>query len=539
MSENLLDRLQAAQDGYRLLGALASYDAQANGPLLGVSDSGWSSALIVDAAASSAKVAAGGDAAANGLIVDAERMGSAGEVPVGPDEYADVAGAALGRAWFTTNVGVRSNARFLQTSPELDAASLMRPGDDPLKPLKERFAPYLKPPGDQPRPLTVYLRIDRGTDLGRLGELVQRIEGLRGEALAGPDTHRVGLLSIFEAAATQDDVDWLERVIRWAGGAGIPTVAVHAPPVEAARIRLSVQGLLQVLEPGAAARLLAAGASHGVTVEPRFRVDTESVMRTIWAGLHTARTHGLSAAKYGLTPLTFSEQRDVIGTIQRWTQGWTAIPAFYADTPLVTDDDIYLSDRVVEASVLWIEMAREQGAQLVLFDCPDRFVPRIDSDRQDAGRRLLRSDPQDAAGAYTFEHVEQILDRASDLGVRILWSGGIGHGQAFELARRGVTGIFTTSSTARPGPVSPVLANDPVMYAENAPTRSGVRRVHALIQAGALISRLAEQHHERSDQIEALCAPVQSAALESDELRGALDRLDEALTQGWRLHWGT
>src|SRR5690349_13739737 len=94
MAEAFLDCLRAAQDGYLHLGPLASYDEQAHGPLLGVSDSGWSARLIVDAAASSAKLAAGGGPGANGLIIDAERMGSAGEVPVGPEEYAAVADAA-------------------------------------------------------------------------------------------------------------------------------------------------------------------------------------------------------------------------------------------------------------------------------------------------------------------------------------------------------------------------------------------------------------------------------------------------------------
>ncbi len=414
----------------------------------------------------------------------------------------------------------------------------MAPGDEVLTPLTDQFARHLYPPGDKPRPLTVYLRIDPGTDLDRLADAIKRIEALRGKALAGRDVHRIGVLSVFDAAPSAEEIDWLERVIVWAGGAGVPSVAVDAPPVEAARIHLSVQGLLGVLEPGAAARLLRAGASHGVAVGPRFRVDTETVMRTIWAGLFTARAHGLNAAKYGLTPLTLAQQRDVIGAVQRWTAGWTAIPAFYADTPLVTDDDVYLSDRVVEASGVWLEMARDQGAELVLFDCPDRFVPRIDASGQDTGRHLLRRDADDQHGAYTLDDVETLVERASELGVRILWSGGISHTQAFELAKRRVTGIFTTSSTAQPGPVSPVLAHDPLMATENTPTASGVKRVYGLIEAGALISSLAAQHPKQAKEIEARTATVISADLESDELNSALEALDEALIRGWPLHRG-
>ncbi len=115
--EEFLDRLTVAQEAYRELGPLASYDERVNGPLLGISDSGWSASLIVDAVATSAKLRAGGDPASFGLILDAERMGSAGEVPVGPDEYAAVARTAFGRTWFTTNVGVRSNAEVPPDQP--------------------------------------------------------------------------------------------------------------------------------------------------------------------------------------------------------------------------------------------------------------------------------------------------------------------------------------------------------------------------------------------------------------------------------------
>jgi hypothetical protein len=537
MSRDFVDMLNAAQHAYRVLGPLASYDESANGPLLGISDSGYSAELIHRAATRSAKFAAGGDAAANGLILDAERMGSGGEVPVGPGEYRMVAESALGRTWFTTNVGVRANARYLQANPELAVTDLIAPGDESLAPLKDLFAPYLKPPGGRPRPLTVYLRVDPGVALGALPGLIERVEELRGSALADAALHQVALLSVFPSAPTDREVDWIEKVIECAAGVGVPTVAVHAPAVEAAQIRVSVQGLLQILAPSAAARLLATGARLEVSVVPRFRVDTESVMRTIWAGLHTARAHGLSAAKYGLTPLTLAEQRSVIGKIQQWTKGWTAIPAFYADTPLVTDADVYLSDRVVEASLRWLEMAHEAEADLVLFDCPDRFIPRIDSSGTATGRRLLRRSPDDEEGAYSLADTEAIIARASELGVRILWSGGIQPRQAFELAKQGATGIFTTGSTARPAPVTPVLAQDPLLAAEGAPTESGVRRVHALIQAGFLISSLSGPHGDTSREIEESCGAVLSAELESDQLRAALDLLDAALAQGWPLHW--
>ena len=41
-------------------------------------------------------------------------MTSAGEVPIGPDEYAALSAVAARRLLLTTNVGVRANARYTQ-----------------------------------------------------------------------------------------------------------------------------------------------------------------------------------------------------------------------------------------------------------------------------------------------------------------------------------------------------------------------------------------------------------------------------------------
>lgn len=530
-----VEEIRAAQAAYAALGPLSAYDDARNGPLLGVSDSGYSSDLIARTALQSAKINAGGNHAANGVMLDAERMGSAGEVPVGPDEYAMVAAAARGATYFSTNVGVRANARYLQPSPALAIGDLTP--EDAVEKVTAQFAPFLKPPGGQPRPLTVHLHVQPRTNPDALTALAARIETLRGSKLAGPNLHKLAALVVFDAPPGAADIAWLAQLIDRAAAAKIPIVAIDAPPGAAAHVHISVQGVLNALDPPAAMKLLAAAARNNVALVPRYQVDTETVRRTIWAALHTARAHGLNGAKYGLTPLTMEEQRPVITAIQAWAGDWTTIPAFYADTPLVTAADVLLSDRVVAASLQWLDMAHAAGARVVLFDCPDRYVPRIDSSGQAAGRHLLRHGPEDRGAAYSLADVDTILAHARTLGVKILWSGGIQADQAFELAKRRVSGIFTTSSTAKLGPVTPVLADDPRLAAESVPTETGVRRVHALIQAGFLIAALAQQHAALAKRIGDLCPPVLAAPLESAELKAALDKLDDALIEGWKLHW--
>src|SRR4030095_16668405 len=94
--------------------SLLTYDSRSLGPLFAVSDEGSAGAAVVAAAYTSAKARAfpGGECPTLGVILDGERMTSAGEVPIGPDEYAALSEAAAGRVLLTTNVGVRANARF-------------------------------------------------------------------------------------------------------------------------------------------------------------------------------------------------------------------------------------------------------------------------------------------------------------------------------------------------------------------------------------------------------------------------------------------
>ena len=78
---------------------LAEYDSATYGPLFAVSDEGNAGPIVLDAALSSAKAAAGASSPVRlGVILDGERITSAGEVPIGPPEYATLSAAACARS---------------------------------------------------------------------------------------------------------------------------------------------------------------------------------------------------------------------------------------------------------------------------------------------------------------------------------------------------------------------------------------------------------------------------------------------------------
>jgi hypothetical protein len=212
-----------------------------------------------------------------------------------------------------------------------------------------------------------------------------------------------------------------------------------------------------------------------------------------------------------------------------------AIPAFYADTPFATPDEVLLSDDAERALRIWLDMVREHKVDVVLVDCPDRIEPRIDADGQQGPRRLLRASDTDTGGVFTVGQVADLNHYARQRNIRILWSGGITAQAAFDLGARQVFGVFSTSSTALQIAVGEVLEADPMLAAEGEPSFDGVRRVHGLLQAGFLCSVLTDS--DLAQVIRGASGPVQQAAVGSDTLPALLADLDKALIAGWRQHW--
>ena len=457
---------------------LAEYDSDQYGPLFAVSDEGSAGPVVLDAALSSAKAVAGASSPSRlGVILDGERMTSAGEVPIGPPEYGALSAGAAGQLLLTTNVGTRINVRLTGQLPEFPAL------EKSAEAVIAAFHQFLDTPDHRPRPLTVRLQVDPGADCTRLAALARKLDEARKKGEIGPpDTHQLSVLVSFkEEIATDAQLEQSEAVIAAAADLGFPEVAIDGAQLPYARRRWGAQGLLNVLSVPASNRLLKFATARGVRLRPRYQVDVNSAARTIWTGLEAARANGFDAGKYGLLPLTLEEQAQVIELITRWTSGWTAIPAFYVDTPLVTATEVFDVGQCEVAARRWLKAARGAGATTVLFDAPDRVNPR---------RLVHGSDSPD--GVLTPDQIEALRDYSELLGVKILWSGGITAAQAFDLARRRVFGIFSTSSTAAKIAVTAQFQQDPRLAAENEPTEFGVRRMHAIIQGGFLSSRMRE-----------------------------------------------
>src|SRR5262252_8988568 len=310
---------------------LAEYDSDQYGPLFAVSDEGSAAPVILDAALSSAKAATGASSPFRlGVILDGERMTSAGEVPIGPPEYGTLSAAAAGRLLLTTNVGTRVNVRLTGQLPEFPAL------EKSAEAVIAAFEPFLDTPDRRPRPLTVRLQLDPGADCTPLAALVGKLDEARKRGEIGPaNAHQLSVLVTFKEEITTDaQLEQIEAMIAAAADLGVPEVAIDGAQLSYARRRWGAQGLLNVLSIPASNRLLKFAIARGVRLRPRYQIDVDSAARTIWTGLEAARVNGFDAGKYGLLPLTLEEQGQVIEITTRWTSGWTPIPAFYVDTPL-------------------------------------------------------------------------------------------------------------------------------------------------------------------------------------------------------------
>jgi hypothetical protein len=508
---------------------LDEYDSTRFGPLLAVSDEGENAETIAQAAWSSAKAHALHPPSPMplGLMIDGERMVSAGEGPIGPDEYAKLIAAAFERTLVSTNVGVRVNTRFYRLLPEFAIADAVQDEAKWLARIFAAFTPFVKTLDGVPRPLTVRLIVQPSDAPEIVARLAAKLEAGRSKGLLGPTSlHRVSLLTIAGGVIRVGDSAEIKRIIGIAAQTGISEVAIDGDLTWAARERMSVASLLNIVDVSTLRDLFAAAREQKVRLVYRYQVDADSAARTIWTGLQAARSYGFTAGKYGLVPLTLEEQAQVVAIVSRWTEGWTAVPAFYVDTPLVTGDDVFDESRSVEAALLWMEKVRAAGARLVLFDCPDRI----------AARHLIR-DAQHAEGVLTLDQIAAIERHAKGLGLKPMWSGGISARLALALGAQQVFAIFSTGAASRQVPVHGSFVDDPDMASEGTPTELGVRRVHAALQAGFLSSVLPERNPKVADEIGSLAQQLLAAIDAGSNVEPALARLDDALVRGWTAHW--
>ncbi len=341
--------------------SLRDYDHERFGPYLGVSGEPGAAPAIVEAALHSPKATALGlvDPLEIGVAHDAERLGSIGELPSGPDEYREIRLSTLGRILVSTNVGSRLNLRFYGRVHDIwvNKEPLQRMKKAAIESARKRFEPFLKTPDGQPRPTAVDIRF-RGVSLRDqrtvLTAVVAAIQ--RGE-IAVPGCHSLVLAP--KVGKGSRGLDQALKAITLASEVGVDGVAIEGEPRAAADEMVSLPGLLQYFNASEVKRLLAAAARAQISVSAKNRVDIESVARHVWTGLEAARRMGLDLGKYSLLPLTLEESAKVIERVQAWFGDWTAAPVFYVDIDVLGVGRVFGRRQMAEATQAWLEMVAD------------------------------------------------------------------------------------------------------------------------------------------------------------------------------------
>lgn len=508
--------------------SLRDYDHARFGPYLGVSGEGAASAAIRDAALASPKVKSLGltDPLHIGVAHDAERLGSVGELPVGPAEYRDIRLGSVGRVLTSTNVGSRINVRFygrvrtIWANPAPVRQMIAAARDS----ARERFAPFLAGPDGKPRPVTVFVRFKRETPpAGRAVVLKALTRELKSGALGSASQHHIGLLVAPPrgAAGVRETLE----AIRLAAGSGLRSVAVDGTVREAAEQTLSLPGLLDYFNPGQLRKLYEEADRRGIELTPANTVDTESVARHVWTALVVARNMGAAVGKFGLFPLTVDEAERVIALVQSWFPDWTTAPVFYVDEPVVYRTQVFTRSQVAQALKAWLELMARYQVRVVLVDTVDKS----------RGMKLLKSGPNDRQGILDARTIQEADRSAAASGIRILWAGGISVAQSYEFGRLRAFGVYVTTAVASSKPVGPEHENDPALAVERLPTKDGVGRVKLLLEAGFLSSKLLTAHAPLATRIDKAAREL-LASIEQGGGPKAYDLLWKITADGWDVY---
>ncbi len=512
-------------DADRANKSLKNYDHHRYGPFLGVSDDGDAAEDICRAALASPKATALGRSSTPftiGVGVDGERLGGVGEVPVGPNEFADIWSKCAGRSLTTTNVGARANVRHYLSAPlvEIDSGTMASALALAKTRLADVFNPFLITPDKEPRPLVVFVEFQFGSRRSyaeRRAMLRALVEHTKSGGISAPRVHRLGL---------NVRIGWAEKglatalkAVDLARSVGIEEVSVEGVVRKEADRAISLSGLTNYLAPELVGKLLEYAKKKGVRVRPLKQVDPDTVARSIWSTLNTARGMNFHLGKYGLWPLTLEESKVVVRQVQSWFPYWSAAPVFYVDQGVVSRDGIYISKDMVKGVRVWLQAMAKHGVKIVLIDTVDKAQ----------GWKILRT-RNDPKGLLTAQEISRLATLGEELGIKVLWAGGITASQAYEFGKLEVFGIYVTTAAAETVAVEGKYRRDPALPKRKRPTFGGVLKVKTLLEAGYLTSHLAE------------------AAALSEELRdkdGAVDIVAEAdlnhllkvLPTLWRKRW--
>lgn len=497
--------------------SLRDYDHLRFGPYLGVSGEPDAAAAIRDAALASPKVVALrlSDPLEVGVAHDAERLGSIGELPPGPEEYRDIRLETVGRILTSTNVSSRLNVRYFGRVRDLwvNSASTRQMQQTAVESLHKRLAPFLDTPDQRPRLTTVYVRFRSEVAAAQRRTVLRTLQ----EAIEYPEVHTLTLVE--EVRAGRPGVDDALEAIDFARRSGLTELALLGRPRRASEELGSLPGLLHYFNANQVGRILEAAGAAGIRIATMNRVDCGSVARLVWTGLAAARRMGLELGKYSLFPLTLNESAEVVESIQRWFDDWTAAPAFYVDVDTISVNEVFPRRRADEALKTWLDMVAAHHVKVAL----------VDTVLKSEGRHLLKSGPRDSTGVFTLEAIERLNAYARERGVRILWAGGITVPQAYELGRLEVFGLYVTSAVASTRTVGPDHEADPGLAAERFPTLEGVARVKLAIEAGFVETQLRKTGRvQAAERIRAVAKEVVTAPVPADK-----SSLEELVRGAW------
>jgi hypothetical protein len=524
-------------DPARSSASLKDYDHERYGPFLGVSDEGSAAAAIRQAALASPKLRALPKNARRpplvvGVAVDAERLGGIGEVNVGPDEYVDIWLECVDRVLITTNIGTRVNMRVYQREPVILLNSDSPNAIAQIKAaITAAFKPFVETPDGRPRPLTVFVDIPRYARMttsrkrAALASLVKFVSS--GEATGrrrAPAGQELGLASWVKLGPAGRD-DAIEA-INVAASAGMRVVILDGVKRKVADRAVSLAGLLDYFPPGLVGPILRAAARNNVRVRTANLPDTDTIARSTWVGLVTARSHGAHLGKYGCFPLTRLETDHVVQQIQSWLPDWSAAPVFFVDQGLLREEGVDVGRDLMRGLKIWLETVSAHGVRVVLIDTIDKAT----------GKRLLRKSHDDETGFLGPNQIQDIEEFVRPLGLKVLWAGGLGLRDAFEMGRLGVFGIYVTSAAATTIPVAGSYTRDPSLAGLKEPSKEAVLRTKTLLEAGFLWARLGGDAAARLEQL-AETLLVAHDAKDARAVKKHTDTLASECVTGWHAHW--
>lgn len=505
--------------------SLADYDHTRYGPFLGVSDEGSSAPAVRAAAMESPKARALGARATPlsvGVGLDAERLGGVGEVPVGPDEFADIWAESIGRLLMTTNVGSRSNVRLYRRAPivKLPSGKTAAAVEAAKGELGLTFKPFVEAVGGA-RPLLVFVEFELGSKRAvkeKLAMLEKLARHVASGGIADPALHTLGLC--VRIGWGQKGLDATLAAIELAQKAGFRHVGVDGVVRKEADQAISLPGLLHYLPPEMVDAVAASAKAAGIEVRPINLVDPDTVARDIWSALNTARAMGLDLGKYGLLPLTLEESDRVVEQIQRWFPDWSAAPVFYVDQGLATRGEVYTGADLTKGIQLWLDTMARHKVRVVLIDTVEKSL----------GLRILKTDG-DSKGILDGSQIAALDAYGRERDIRVLWAGGITPEQAFEFGKLGVFGIYVTTAVSMARRVGRHYELDPAVASEKEPTRAGVLRVKTAIEAGYLAAQLATGGPGRT---RAKREAIAAAIVQAGQDQAALAKL---LPEAWLAWW--